>query len=78
MFLMLTYHFQVVLGFTPVQAGLAFLPLTVAVSGSAYGLGSRLLPHVAPRLLIAPGLDARRAQPGAARDADPRERLRHG
>ena len=56
MFLMLTYHFQVVLGFTPVQAGLAFLPLTVAVSGSAYGLGSRLLPHVAPRLLIAPGL----------------------
>ena len=33
MFLMLTYHFQVVLGFTPVQAGLAFLPLSVAVSG---------------------------------------------
>ena len=56
MFLMLTYHFQVVLGFSPVRAGLAFLPLSVAVSASAYGLGSRLLPHVAPRMLIAPGL----------------------
>lgn len=56
MFLMLTYHFQVVLGWSPVRAGLAFLPMTVAVSASAYGLGSRLLPRVAPRLLIAPGL----------------------
>jgi EmrB/QacA subfamily drug resistance transporter len=56
MFLMLTYHFQVVLGFSPVRAGLAFLPLSLAVSASAYGLGSRLLPRVAPRMLIAPGL----------------------
>jgi EmrB/QacA subfamily drug resistance transporter len=56
MFLMLTYHFQVVLGWSPVQAGLAFLPLSLAVSASAYGLGSRLLPTVAPRLLIAAGL----------------------
>ncbi|NUS50889.1 MAG: MFS transporter, partial [Nocardioidaceae bacterium] len=56
MFLMLTYHFQVVLGFSPVRAGLAFLPLSLAVSASAYGLGSRLLPRVAPRTLIAPGL----------------------
>ena len=56
MFLMLTYHFQVVLGWTPVHAGLAFLPLSAAVSASAYGLGSRLLPRVAPRALIAPGL----------------------
>ena len=56
MFLMLTYHFQVVLGFSPVRAGLAFLPLSLAVSVSAYGLGSRLLPHVAPRWLVAPGL----------------------
>jgi Major Facilitator Superfamily len=56
MFLMLTYHFQVVLGWTPVHAGMAFLPLSAAVSASAYGLGSRLLPRLAPRALIAPGL----------------------
>src|SRR3954447_5872045 len=56
MFLMLTYHFQVVLGWGPVGAGLAFLPLSLAVSVSAFGLGSRLLPRFAPRALIVPGL----------------------
>ncbi|MDT4932114.1 MAG: hypothetical protein QOK11_6, partial [Pseudonocardiales bacterium] len=55
-FLMLTYHFQVVLGYSPVRAALAFLPLTAAVSVSAYALASRLLPRVAPRALIVPGL----------------------
>jgi EmrB/QacA subfamily drug resistance transporter len=55
-FLMLTYHFQVVLHYSPVRAGLAFLPLTAAVATSAYGLASRLVPRVAPRLLIVPGL----------------------
>ncbi|MGZ4592961.1 MAG: MFS transporter [Actinomycetes bacterium] len=53
---MLTYYFQVVLHYSPLRAGLAFLPLTAAVSASAYGLGSRLLPLVAPRTLIVPGL----------------------
>jgi EmrB/QacA subfamily drug resistance transporter len=56
MFLMLTYHFQVVLGWSPVRAGVAFLPLSVAVAASAYGLGSRLLPRVAPAGLVVPGL----------------------
>jgi EmrB/QacA subfamily drug resistance transporter len=56
MFLLLTYHFQVVLGWSPVRAGMAFLPLSLAVSVSAYGLGSRLLPRVAPGALIVPGL----------------------
>jgi EmrB/QacA subfamily drug resistance transporter len=56
MFLMLTYHFQVVLGWSPVRAGLAFLPMSLAVSTSAYGLGSRLLPRFAPRALMVPGL----------------------
>jgi EmrB/QacA subfamily drug resistance transporter len=56
MFLMLTYHFQAVLGWSPVRTGLAFLPLSVAVSVGSFGLGSRLLPRVAPRTLIVPGL----------------------
>lgn len=56
MFLMLTYHFQAILGYSPLRAGLAFLPLSAAVSASAYGLGSRLLPRVAPGALIVPGL----------------------
>jgi hypothetical protein len=56
MFLMLTYYFQVILAWSPLHAGLAFLPLAGAVSASAYGLSSRLLPRVAARTLIVPGL----------------------
>jgi len=56
MFLMLTYHFQVVLGWSPVRTGLAFLPMTLAVAGSSYGLAARLMHRVAPRVLVAPGL----------------------
>ncbi len=56
MFLMLTYHFQVVLGYSPVRTGLAFLPMTLAVAGSSYGIASRLMDTVAPRVLVAPGL----------------------
>jgi EmrB/QacA subfamily drug resistance transporter len=56
MFLMLTYYLQVVLHYSPLRAGVAFLPLAVSVSASAYGLGSRLLPRVSPRTLIVPGL----------------------
>jgi hypothetical protein len=56
MFLLLTYQFQVVWRWSPVRSGLAFLPLSLAVAASAYGLGSRLLPRVAPRALVVPGL----------------------
>ena len=56
MFLMLTYYFQVVRDYSSLRAGVAFLPLSAAVSASAYGLGSRLLPRVAARTLVVPGL----------------------
>ena len=56
MFLMLTYHFQVVLGWSPVRTGVAFLPMSLAVAASSYGLASRLMDRVAPRALVAPGL----------------------
>lgn len=56
MFLLLTYYFQVVLAYSPVKAGLAFLPLTLAVAASAFGIASPLLPRVPPRMLIVPGL----------------------
>ncbi|TMC39118.1 MAG: MFS transporter [Chloroflexi bacterium] len=54
-FLFLTYYMQVVMGFTPLQAGLAFLPMTVASQAGSWLIASRLLPHVAPRVLMAPG-----------------------
>jgi EmrB/QacA subfamily drug resistance transporter len=55
MFLMLTYHFQVVLGYSPLHTGVAFLPLNLAVIVSS-GVASRLMASAPARLLVAPGL----------------------
>jgi EmrB/QacA subfamily drug resistance transporter len=54
-FLFLTYYLQVVLRYTPLQAGLAFLPMTIASQAGSWLIASRLMPHVPPRTLMAPG-----------------------
>lgn len=56
LFLFLTYYMQVVKGYSAVLTGVAFLPLTAGVLVSAGGIATRLLPRVAPRLLMVPGL----------------------
>jgi EmrB/QacA subfamily drug resistance transporter len=56
LFLLLTYDFQVVLGYSPLRAGLAFLPLSAAVLTSSTLISQVLLPRVPARLLMAPGL----------------------
>lgn len=52
--LYLTFHFQIVLGMTPLQAGLASLPMTAAIVVTA-PLVSRLLGTVGPRVLMTAG-----------------------
>src|SRR3989475_5310191 len=54
-FLFLTYYLQTVLHYTPLQAGLGFLPLSVASQAGSWVVASRPLPPVAPRALVAPG-----------------------
>ena len=56
MFLFVTYYLQQGLAFTAVQAGLAFLPMTVVLAFSAQLSTRVLLPRVGPRWTIAPGL----------------------
>ena len=56
LFLLLTYDFQVVLRYSPAKAGLAFLPMSAAVLASSTTISRALLPRVAPRMLMAPGL----------------------
>ncbi|WP_194923763.1 MFS transporter [Catenulispora pinisilvae] len=56
MFLMLTYHLQEVLHYSPARAGAAVLPMALANAVSGYQLGNRLTLRVAPRYLIAGGL----------------------
>jgi EmrB/QacA subfamily drug resistance transporter len=55
LFLSLTYYFQVVRHYTPLQAGLAFLPLSAAVFVSAQ-IVAQLLPRLGERNLIVAGL----------------------
>jgi predicted MFS family arabinose efflux permease len=55
-FLFFTYQMQIVMGYSPVLTGVAFLPMTGAVLVSAGGIASRLIAHVPPRALIVPGL----------------------
>ncbi|WP_375387283.1 MULTISPECIES: MFS transporter [Actinomycetes] len=52
--LYLTFHFQIVLGMTPLQAGLASLPMTAAIVVTA-PVVSRLLGTVGPRVLMTVG-----------------------
>ena len=54
-YLFLTYDFQVVLHYTPLQAGLAFLPITVASQAGSWLIARRLMPLTPPRALMAPG-----------------------
>ena len=54
-FLFLTYYFQVALHYTPLQAGLAFLPMVIAQQAGSWLIASRLMPLVPPRVLMAPG-----------------------
>jgi predicted MFS family arabinose efflux permease len=56
LFFFLTYQFQVVMGFSPLVAGAALLPLLAANAVGSILIAPRLVPHVQPRLLIVPGI----------------------
>ncbi|MEU0970596.1 MFS transporter [Streptomyces sp. NPDC005917] len=56
LFLFLTYYLQVILGYSPVRAGLGFLPLTLAIITGSTQISARLLHRVAPRTLMVPGM----------------------
>ncbi|WP_442813204.1 MFS transporter [Streptomyces sp. NBC_01244] len=56
LFLFMTYYFQLVLGYSPVRTGLAFLPMTLATITGATQVSARFLDRLAPRSLIVPGL----------------------
>ncbi len=55
MFLFLGLYLQVILGFSPLKSGFAFLPFTAGIIIFA-GVASQLLPKFGPRPLMVPGL----------------------
>jgi EmrB/QacA subfamily drug resistance transporter len=55
LFLFLTYYVTSILGFSPVQSGLAFLPMLATVIVCATTLGARLTPRFGPRPMVTAG-----------------------
>lgn len=55
MFLFLGLYLQVILGYSPLRSGFAFLPFTAGIIVFA-GIASTLLPKVGPKPLMVPGL----------------------
>jgi predicted MFS family arabinose efflux permease len=55
-FLFLTYYLQQTLGFSPVETGLAFLPMVAILTAAAGVAQTRILPRTGPRPLIAIGM----------------------
>jgi EmrB/QacA subfamily drug resistance transporter len=54
-FFLLTLYVQQVLGYTPLEAGFAYLPLAAGVA-SATAVAQRLMPRFGPRPIVAAGL----------------------
>jgi EmrB/QacA subfamily drug resistance transporter len=55
-FLFLTYYLQETLGFSPVEAGLGFLPMTAALLIGVGLATGKLLPKVGPRRVVTAGM----------------------
>lgn len=55
MFLFLTFYLQIVLGYSPLKSGFAFLPFSGGIIVSA-GIVAQLLPRVGPKPLMVTGL----------------------
>lgn len=55
-FLFLTYYLQQIKGFTPIEAGLAFVPMTLAVMAAGLTVNTQLLHRIGPRPLLVLGL----------------------
>lgn len=56
MFLFMTFYLQDVRHYSPVIAGVAFLPMVVGMMVGATQVGARLVTRVRPRFLMGPGL----------------------
>jgi EmrB/QacA subfamily drug resistance transporter len=54
MFFFVTLYMQNVLGFSPIAAGAAYIPVTIAV-GISSGISTKLLPHIGARPIIVAG-----------------------
>jgi EmrB/QacA subfamily drug resistance transporter len=55
-FLFLTYYLQLILRYSPVTTGLAFLPMIAALMASSTASSALLMPRLGPRILVPAGM----------------------
>jgi predicted MFS family arabinose efflux permease len=55
-FLFLTFYLQNTLGFSPIESGLAFLPMSIAIIATATTATTRLVPRTGPKPLVMTGM----------------------
>ena len=55
-FLFLTYYLQLILRYSPVTTGVAFLPMIAALIATSTTVSAVLLPRIGPRILIPAGM----------------------
>jgi EmrB/QacA subfamily drug resistance transporter len=55
-FLFLTYYLQLILRYSPVTTGVAFLPMIAALIATSTTVSALLLPRIGPRVLIPAGM----------------------
>jgi MFS family permease len=55
-FLFLTFYLQNTLGYSPIESGLAFLPLSAAIIATATTATTRLVPRLGPKPLVLTGM----------------------
>jgi EmrB/QacA subfamily drug resistance transporter len=55
-FLFLTFYLQNTLGFSPIESGLAFLPMSAAIIATATTATTRLVPRTGPKPLVMSGM----------------------
>ena len=66
-FFLSALYLQLVLGYSPLQVGLAFLPANLIMGAFSLGLSAKLVMRFGIRLPLAVGLGARRRRPAAVR-----------
>ncbi|MET9506477.1 MFS transporter [Streptomyces sp. NPDC006622] len=54
-FLFLTYYLEASIGYSPIEAGLSFLPMVMGIVASSTTVPSLLLPRVGPRIVVSAG-----------------------
>lgn len=55
-FLFMTFYLQTIRDYSPMMAGVAFLPMVAGMLTGSTQVAARLSPHLPPRLLMGPGL----------------------